>query len=125
MIYYGNWATNAIDLTNAFVSGLSATGWNGINKRYYYAASSSSPKTYVTNFILGGSVKDSYSLGSSLSGNAVLNIVQRQLNLGTFAVDADALYIVAVSKDVTESYGSGSNLCGAYCGYVLFDNYFY
>ena len=92
-----------------------------MTKSYYYQASASSKKVYVNGTVtLAKTVHDNYSLGKSLSGNALPNIIQAQIDAGALPEDDSAVYFVLTAGDVSESIrddlGSAS-FCSDYCGY--------
>ncbi|KAH9249013.1 hypothetical protein BASA81_013309 [Batrachochytrium salamandrivorans] len=92
-------------------------------KNYYYQASAASPKIYVDGTVkLGATVTDNYSLGRSLSGNDVPNLIQRYISSGALPESSDAVYFVLISSDVSERIRPDvgpASFCLDYCGYHL------
>ncbi|KAL2912083.1 hypothetical protein HK105_208435 [Polyrhizophydium stewartii] len=121
LIYYGKWTTQQRAIVEDFVKGLGASPWYAINKKYYYQARATSGKVFVqTPVVLAGTASDNYSLGKALSGNALPNIIQAQIDARTLPEDTDGVYFVMVSDDVTESIRNdvGPGTFGVdYCGY--------
>ncbi|KAL2912072.1 hypothetical protein HK105_208424 [Polyrhizophydium stewartii] len=123
LIYYGKWTTQQRAIVEDFVKGLGASSWYAINKKYYYQARATSGKVFVqTPVVLAGTASDNYSLGKALSGNALPNIIQAQINARTLPEDTDGVYFVMVSDDVTESIRNDfdpGTFGVDYCGYHL------
>lgn len=118
-IFYGNWSArqNDILVLENMAKYIGNTSWYGIMKDYYFQESPDAEKVYVSgqvNFV--ASVHDNYSLGSYLSGNNVLEIIQRQIDLPAIPERYSALYFVLTSPDVHEEFET-ENLGIDYCGY--------
>jgi hypothetical protein len=108
-IYYGTWSTAQKSIVNTFVSGISATTWWNIEKTYHDNAGHS-----VTGPVaLGTAYNDNYSQGKSLSDASIETIVSHAITAGGLPVDANGIYAVLTSGDVTETSG----FCSQYCGW--------
>nr|KAJ3400610.1 hypothetical protein HK105_004671 [Polyrhizophydium stewartii] len=121
LIYYGSWSSTQKAIVEDFVKGIGASKWWNVERKYYFQASSSSAKTYISSSVsLAGTVSDNYSLGRSLSGNALPNLVQSKISAGSLPEDTNGVYFILTAGDVSESIrpdlGSAS-FCSDYCGY--------
>eukprot|EP00842_Homolaphlyctis_polyrhiza_P002665 jgi/Hompol1/339/HPOL_001132-RA len=121
LIYYGTWSSSQKTLVEAFISGIGSTKWWNIERKYYFQATASSPKIHVNGVVtLGGTSTDAYSLGTSLSGNALPNIIQSQIDSSKLPEDNTGVYFVLTSADVAETIRSdlgSASFCKDYCGY--------
>jgi hypothetical protein len=121
-VFYGNWTKTDRNITNEFVSELGKTSWWNINRKYYYQASKSATKTYVSSSLKWAKEarNANYTLGKSLTGNDIPMIIQEQIDVGVLPVDTKGMYMVLLAKDVAESirpeFGTAS-ICTNYCGY--------
>jgi hypothetical protein len=108
-IWYGNWTGNTaqqilVDLAN----GLGGSPYYNINTTY------SDGSGWVSNALfLAGQATDSYSHGTSLADADVQAVVTRSITNGSLPLDANGVYLVLTSADVTESSG----FCTKYCGW--------
>jgi len=115
-IWYGNWANNtATTILPFFASNIGGSAYFNINTTYYDGNG-----THVSNSVVyRGSIIDDYSQGSSLSDDAVRNIVISALTggnphqSGTLPLDPNGIYFVLTSADVVETSG----FCSQYCGF--------
>lgn len=109
-IWYGNWAGNsATTILNDFGAALGGSPYYNINTTYFDASNRS-----ISNaMLLMGSTSDSYSLGTVLSDANITTIVANAINSGSLPADANAVYFVLTSADVTETSG----FCTQYCGW--------
>ncbi len=109
-IWYGNWAGNtATSILPDLMGGLSGSPYYNINTTYYNASN-----VAVTNStLLKKSVSDNYSRGKVLADTDVAAIVTGAISNGSLPVDANAVYFVLTSADVTETSG----FCTSYCGW--------
>ncbi|KAL5036258.1 hypothetical protein BDV3_003306 [Batrachochytrium dendrobatidis] len=116
-VYYGNWTDSQKKLVQDFTSGLGDSDWWTTTKKYYYQADASSPKVHVDGQVrFAGSADDNYSLGKSLSGDDVPNIVKNAIAAGSFPESETSLYYVLIDELVSE-HALGSSFCTRYCGY--------
>ncbi|EGF82828.1 hypothetical protein BATDEDRAFT_86414 [Batrachochytrium dendrobatidis JAM81] len=116
-IYYGTWSAEQKQIVKDFTSGLGTSDWWTTEKKYYYQQSSSSSKVYIDGQVnYAGSVDDNYSVGKSLSGTAIPDLVSKYISAGTFPEDTNAVYYMLIADDVTEN-ALGSSFCSGYCGY--------
>jgi hypothetical protein len=109
-IWYGNWAGNtATSILPDLISGLSGSPYYNINTTYYNGSN-----VAVTNStLLKKSVTDNYSRGTALADADITAIVSGAISNGSLPVDANAVYFVLTSADVTETSG----FCTSYCGW--------
>lgn len=109
-IWYGNWSGNtAQSILADLANGIGGSSYYNINTTYYNGSG-----TTVSNAVtLAASTNDNYSRGSSLSDSAIFNVVADAINSGRLPKDANAVYFVLTSADVTASSG----FCTQYCGW--------
>ena len=115
-IWYGNWSSNTAPTILAdWAKSLGGSPYYSINATYYDGANNN-----VSNSVtFGGAVFDNYSLGSTLSDNSIYTIVAAAIGNGSLPLDADGLYFVLTSADVTETSG----FCSVYCGWHSWDTF--
>ena len=109
-IWYGAWASNtAKTILPDFMSHLGGSSYEHINTTYYNGSG-----THVSGNI---AYKSAYStsayLGSSLSDAQILQVVSDALAGNHLPYDANAIYFVLTSSEVTASSG----FCTQYCGW--------
>ena len=111
LIWYGNWNQNNGSDTPAgqtivtdFLHGLSGSPYYQTNASY---------GTATGTFVVKGSYADNYSQGRSLSDRRVGNVVANAINSGKLPSDANGVYFVLTSSDVSENSG----FCSQYCGW--------
>jgi len=114
LVWYGNWSGNTAqtiipDLIRSLGPSLrwktDTTFTNG----------SGTPVSGAVQ--LGGQFNDAYSHGSTLSQAAVFQVVSRAINAGAFPADANGVYYVLTSADVSQTNSNGQTFCGNYCGW--------
>lgn len=112
-IWYGNWAGDTTpEILSRMMGGVTGSAWYNINTTYY-GGSKANP-TYVTNKVkLAGSVADAYSQGNALSDAQIQQVVTDSIGSGRLPKDANGVYFVLTSPDVTATSG----FCTAYCGW--------
>lgn len=114
-IWYGNWMSGpkpsdnqkTVDLLNALfgtTGGIGGSGYERINTTY---------GNVTGNVALAGSTTDKYSQGNRLSDSRVLTVVSNALSSGKLPKDANGIYFVLTSSDVSETSG----FCSYYCGW--------
>jgi hypothetical protein len=122
-IFYGKWTPAQIALTEDFIKNIGASQWWDISNQYYYQASSGSKKVFITDeVVLGKSVVDKYSLGTSLKNNNLPELIQAQIDSKGLPEDENAVYFVLISSDVKESIRADlgdASFCQQYCGYHI------
>src|SRR5579864_5394311 len=113
-LWYGNWTNNtATAILPDFIAGLNGSLYFNTNITYGDNAGN-----IINTISLSGQVFDNYSQGSALGNTGVAAALTKALNDKTLPVDANGIYFVLTSPDVTEG-----NFCGAqnqqsgYCGY--------
>lgn len=111
LIWYGNWnQSNGSDtpagqaIVNDLLYGLTGSPYYVTNASYGGVSGS---------FSVGGAYTDSYSQGSNLSDRKVASIVSNAITSGNLPKDANGIYFVLTSSDVSESSG----FCSRYCGW--------
>jgi hypothetical protein len=109
VIWYGNWSGNtAMQIIPDFLSAEGGSPYFNINTTYY----SGSGK--VQNAVhYAGSTTDNYSLGTSLSDAQIQAVVSSAISGGRLPKDANGVYFVLTSADVT----ANSGFCTQYCGW--------
>jgi phosphate-induced protein 1 len=109
-IWYGNWSGNtATTILPDLASSIGGSPYYNINTTY-----TSSAGTHLTNSVsLAGASNDSYSHGTSLSDTAIHDVVSGAITSGALPADANGVYFVLTSADVTATSG----FCTQYCGW--------
>jgi hypothetical protein len=115
VIWYGNWAqTNGSDnaagqqIVRDFLTSVGNSPYYNINTTY-----SVSGKTITGNVVRGAETTDAYSQGSRLRDSGILAVVNNAINTNKLPYDANGVYFVLTSSDVTETSG----FCSKYCGW--------
>ncbi|MCU1265968.1 MAG: hypothetical protein JWM21_2286 [Acidobacteria bacterium] len=109
-IWYGNWSGNsATTILTDLGNSIGGSPYYNINTTYYNASNSH----IVNSITYGGSTTDNYSQGTSLSDSAIRAVVSSAITSGRLPKNANALYFVLTSQDVTASSG----FCTQYCGW--------
>ena len=109
-IWYGNWSGNsATTILTDLANHIGGSPYYNINSTYYNASNAH----IVNSITYGGSTTDSYSHGTSLSDSAIQAVVSSAITSGRLPKNANALYFVLTSADVTASSG----FCTQYCGW--------
>jgi hypothetical protein len=115
VIWYGNWnQANGSDtpagqqIVRDFLSSVGNSPYYNINTTY-----SVTGKTITGNVLRGAETTDAYSQGTKLRDASILTIVNSAINAGRLPIDANGVYFVLTSSDVSESSG----FCTQYCGW--------
>jgi Phosphate-induced protein 1 conserved region len=110
VIWYGNWAGNsATTIIPNFLNAIGGSPYFNVNTTYYNGSG-----THVVNAVSYlGSTTDNYSQGTSLSDNQIAGVVMSAITSGRLPTDANGVYFVLTSADVTASSG----FCTSYCGW--------
>lgn len=105
MIYYGaSWTDEQRSIINEFASNIGASDWYKTTKLYYYQASPTANKVYVNGAVrIAATVNDAGSLGNSLSGSNLPELLQNLTSAGTLPEDEDGIYFILTSAEVEES----------------------
>jgi len=109
-IWYGNWSGNtAMTILESLAGSIGGSPYFNINTTYYNGSN-----VHVQNAVtFAGSTTDNYSVGTSLSDAQIQSVVASKITSGALPKDANAVYFVLTSKDVTASSG----FCTQYCGW--------
>lgn len=108
-IWYGNWANNtAPTILTDLANNIGGSPYYNINSTY--TDINSVPVLDLVNY--AGSKTDNYSQGTALTDQGVWNVVVNAMKNG-LPVDANGVYFVLTSSDVTETSG----FCTKYCGW--------
>jgi hypothetical protein len=115
VIWYGNWnQTNGSDtaagqqIVRDFLSNVGGSPYFLINTSY-----SAGAYTITGQVIKGSETSDAYSQGTRLTDARVLTVVNSAITSGRLPYDANGVYFVLTSSDVSESSG----FCTQYCGW--------
>jgi hypothetical protein len=113
IIWYGNWAqSNGTD--NAGGQTIVTDFFKAIGGSPYYKVNSTYPSSGITgNVVYGGATTVAYPYGASLSDANIQTVVSDAIIGGKVPNDANGLYFVLTSSDVTASSG----FCTQYCGW--------
>jgi hypothetical protein len=109
-IWYGNWNGNTATTILPFLaSNIGGSSYFNINTTYTNGSGGrvSNSVAYV------GSTTDAYSQGTALSDSAVQAVALGAISSGKLPYDANGVYFVLTSADVTETSG----FCSKYCGW--------
>ena len=115
IIWYGNWAGNTTkSIIHDLASNIGGSPYMNINTTYTNAAGTAATK----NVVLAGERDDNYSYGTTaakkkLSDSAIKTIISSHVAAGKFPADANGIYFLITSKDVTATSG----FCTQYCGW--------
>ena len=109
-IWYGNWAGNtATTILTDFANSIGGSAYYNINTTYTDGAAGR-----IANSVqYGGSTTVGYSMGTSLSDANIQSVVSSAISSGALPKDANGVYFVLTSADVTASSG----FCTQYCGW--------
>jgi len=112
-IWYGNWSTasgaDATAILTDLASNIGGSPYYNINTTYTNGAS-----VAITNAVhFAGSTSSDYARGTSLSDSAIFGVVTDAIGSGRLPSDANGIYFVLTSADVTASSG----FCTKYCGW--------
>ncbi len=126
-IWYGNWNSNtATTILPAFITGLNHSLYFNTNISYAQLVVDpagtghiQSEANIANTVTMAGQIFDSYSQGTSLSVTQVQNVVTRGLSHG-LPTDANGIYFVLTSADVTATSGTQS-FCNNFCGYHTYN----
>ncbi len=110
LIWYGNWSGNtAPAILTDLVSSIGGSPYFNINTTYTNGGT-----THVSSSVAyAGTANDAYSQGTSLSDAQVASVVSSAITGGRLPSDANGVYFVLTSADVTASSG----FCTQYCGW--------
>jgi hypothetical protein len=117
LVWYGSWTGDtATTILPSFIASLGSSPYFATNATY----GDSAGRTVSGNLSLAGQTTDSYSQGSSLSDAQVQAIVTSAISGGRLPQDANGVYMVLTSADVTSSADGG--FCVGMCGYHAHNN---
>ncbi len=108
-IWYGNWTGNSGNtiLTN-LANKIGGSPRYNINTTY---ANSGNVKV-INSVILSGSTTVAYPYGKALTDANILSVVNTAITTKALPKDANGIYFVLTSKDVTATSGFGTQYCG-------------
>lgn len=117
-IWYGNWtngkhASDSQTTVNLLDALFSSSGLNGSSYYRINTTYGDNSANVSGNIVLINSTTDNYSQGTRLSDSKVKSIVSSAITSARLPKDANALYFVLTSSDVSESSG----FCTQYCGW--------
>jgi len=109
-IWYGNWAGNSAPTILTDLAGsIGGSPYYNINATYYNGAN-----VHVSNSVaFGGSTTVAYPYGTSLTDARIQSVVSDAITGNALPKDANGVYFVLTSADVTASSG----FCTQYCGW--------
>ncbi len=108
-IWYGNWNGNsATTILTDLAQNIGGSSYYNINTTYYNGSN-----LHISNSVhYAGSTTVGYPQGTSLSDSAIKTVVTNAISSG-LPKDANGIYFVLTSSDVTASSG----FCTQYCGW--------
>jgi hypothetical protein len=110
-IWYGDWAGNtAQTILPSFAQSMDASPYFNINTTYY---AGSATKAVTGRVTYAGSRSVAYPYGKSLTDANIQSVVADAIGSNVLPKDANAVYFVLTSADVTASSG----FCTQYCGW--------
>lgn len=115
VIWYGNWnrgnntdTPQGQQIVRDFLNAVGGSPYYAINTTY------STSSTLMNNSVtFAGEVSDAYSQGTRLSDSDIKSIVSAAIANGSLPKDANGVYFVLTSSDVSEQSG----FCNRYCGW--------
>jgi hypothetical protein len=109
-VYYGDFSGNtAPTILEAFAASVGGSGYWNVETTY-----DDGNGNHLANAVsFGGSTTDAYSRGTALGDADVEAIVAAKIGSGALPADANGVYFVLTSADVTETSG----FCTQYCGW--------
>lgn len=109
-IWYGDWSGNTgPSILNDFANNVGASSYWNIAETYYNGSN-----TKVSGSVsLAGSTSVAYPYGTSLSDAQIFSVVTDAIGSGALPKDANGIYFVLTSADVT----AASGFCTQYCGW--------
>jgi hypothetical protein len=115
VIWYGNWnQTNGSDnpagqqIVRDFLNNIGGSAYFNLNQTYSIAGQN------ITGAVsLGGETTDTGSRGTRLRDNDIQTIVTAKISSGALPYDANGVYFVLTSSNVSEQSG----FCTRYCGW--------
>lgn len=110
-IWYGAWTgNNAPTILTDFAQSIGGSPYHNINKTY----TDGSGVPLSNAVVFAGSTTDAaYSQGKSLTDAQIKTVVSTAITRGALPLDANGVYFVLTSADVTASSG----FCTKYCGW--------
>jgi hypothetical protein len=110
VIWYGNWSGNsATTIIPAFLNSIGGSAYYNINTTYYNGSG-----VHIQNAVnYSGTTTDNYSQGKALGDGQIQTIVTAAISSNRLPSDANGVYFVLTSADVTETSG----FCSSYCGW--------
>lgn len=109
-VWYGDWSNNsATTILTDLASNLGGSPYWNINTTYRNGAGA-----FISNSLTyGGATTDAYSRGTALSDANIQAVVSDAITSGRLPSDANGIYLVLTSQDVTATSG----FCTSYCGW--------
>lgn len=108
VIWYGTWTTTQKSIVTDFFSNVGGSPYYNINTTYYDKTGAK----IANKVTLANQIDDAYSVGSSnLSDANIQTVVFNAITSGALPSDANGVYFVLTSADVTKS-GFLTNYCG-------------
>jgi len=110
LIWYGNWSGNsATTIVPNFLNSIGGSPYYNINTTYYNGSG-----VHIQNAVnYSGSTTDNYSQGKAIGDGQVQMIVANAISSNRLPNDANGVYFVLTSADVTETSG----FCSYYCAW--------
>ena len=122
MIYYGaTWTDTQRSIINEFANNIGASDWYKTTKLYYYQTSPDANKVYVNGAVkVAATVNDAGSLGNTLSGSNLPDLIQNLTSAGTLPEDEEGIYFVFTTDEIVESIRPDPKLGASNFCMVLF-----
>ncbi|MGB8129546.1 MAG: hypothetical protein WCG81_07115 [Candidatus Angelobacter sp.] len=117
-IWYGNFSGNsALTILPDLINGFGGSRYFNTNTTY-----GDTTGDIANTATMAGAFFDNFSQGKALTDVTFSNVINLALNSGKLPVDANAIYFVLTSPDVTLTFppapdGSPQGFCTAFCGF--------
>jgi hypothetical protein len=107
IIWYGTFDSGTTGILSTLIGSIGGSPYFNINTGYF----DSNGNSISNSLTSAGSVQNNYSRGNSLHSSDIGGIVSDTISGGLLPLDANAIYVVLTSGDVSVS-GFGTSFCG-------------
>ncbi|HWX93889.1 MAG TPA: hypothetical protein VNY29_14765 [Terriglobales bacterium] len=120
IIWYGDWSNRPVPgVLTDFIKNIGGTAYFNINSSYYDCNPGGEKDSVVNRVNYGGSCKDNYSVGTSLTDQNMADIMENAIFTKKCLPHdpQNGIYFVMTSADVIETSG----FCSSYCAWHGWD----